>query len=50
MSHMNDMICMKHLNKFNEFQREVEIIVIRISRSYNWIIVEIFELQVLANI
>lgn len=34
----------------NKFQHEVEIIVIEKSNIYDWIIVEIFELRVLANI
>ena len=34
----------------NKFQYEVEIIVIEKSNIYDWIIVEIFELLVLANI
>ena len=34
----------------NKFQHEVEIIVIEKSNIYDWIMVEIFELRVLANI
>ena len=34
----------------NKFQHEVEIIIIEKSNIYDWIIVEIFELLVLANI
>ena len=33
----------------NKFQHEVEIIVIEKSNIYDWIMVEIFELQVLAT-
>ena len=34
----------------NKFQHEVEIIVIEKSNIYDWIMVKIFELRVLANI
>ena len=34
----------------NKFQHDVEIIVIEKSNIYDWIMVEIFELRVLANI
>ena len=34
----------------NKIQHEVEIIVIEKSNIYDWIMVEIFELRVLANI